>query len=358
MGITFSKIKTEETYDLININLKIIGFLISLIKKENVIILPECAKCLEKNEDNYSFYNGMLQCLANIEPIKDFFLDRKKMIKLVDKDCLFIEYFYRIVQDMWYSNDNENDKDIYNIFLIEIQKLSESNNILKDFKLLIESLLLKLQNEINKDKNTNEIKNNFKLNKVYENPDYNYNSFIQYLFFFKMEYHYNCKCKKNKKYYSIKCTLDFDIDEIPKKEDFDIYNFLNILIENKFCEECNKKYYLIRKIYTCPEYLIIIIKQNNNFSFKFKMNEEIDIGKYTPNEKNNNNCSIIYELISFINNKLSPFCKSPKNNLWIKYKNGIIKKMTKLKEFYYNPYILIYKKKNRIKKIDSSTNNI
>ena len=103
----------------------------------------------------------------------------------------------------------------------------------------------------------------------------------------------------------------------------------------------------MKKFISIPQYLIIIIKRNENNDFHFKLDENIDIKNYIGSNE------IIdisnYTLISFIKNNLISFCKSPINNQWYKYnyKQNNLQKSKNIIEDKAIPYLLIYKKNNK-----------
>ena len=201
---------------------------------------------------------------------------------------------------------------------------------------LIEFLLLSMHYELAKEKKEN-YKNLSSLK--YEDKDkmrkdfYKKKTVIQKLFFFEAKHHNYCKKCKNKdnKYYRIYCLLEFQLDII--KGEITINNLLDSLSQKKECEICNKQSFREEiKLNSCPLYLIIVIKNNNNnFKDYFKLTDKIDLKNYVTEE---NHDSSEYELVSFIKNppikeenkKGIIFCKSPVNNEWYKYKGIKIEK--------------------------------
>ena len=102
----------------------------------------------------------------------------------------------------------------------------------------------------------------------------------------------------------------------------------------------------MKKFISIPQYLIIIIKRNENNDFHFKLDENIDIRTYIGN--NDVKDKSTYTLISFIKNNLISFCKSPINNKWYiyNYEQNNIKECHKINEDKTIPYLLIYKNDN------------
>ena len=166
------------------------------------------------------------------------------------------------------------------------------------------------------------------------------NSIIKDLFFFEIEFIIDCeKCHSNNKSYFINCSLDFQLEDIlnEKKGNIDIYQILNNLNEESKCLECGKKYKL-KRINSCPKFLIIIINQKDKNNLLFNINEQNDINNNISNKNKNNS---LYELISFIIDDSETFCKSPVNNKWYSYKELIVEE----KDININtiPHLLIYK---------------
>ena len=104
----------------------------------------------------------------------------------------------------------------------------------------------------------------------------------------------------------------------------------------------------MKKFISIPQYLIIIIKRNENNDCLFKLEEYIEIRNYIGNNDVEDNSS--YTLISFIKNNLVSFCKFPINNKWYKcnYVQNNIKECDNINEEKIIPYLLIYKNENHI----------
>ena len=349
MGIDQNFGKIEEKKDLIDFDLKKIGTFINFnINPKKDICSREYAKSIQ----NSNYFCGILQCLANLKEFKDFFLNKKEIIKFNEKDNIFTKYFYKTIQDLWFGfNDNVNNN--LNINFMEEIKKEDSNDIFNSIKLLIDSLLLKIHNEIKTGKNNKRIKNiTTKLNEMYEkeleiNNFYGNNvSFIQNLFFFDMELKSFCSyCKKNYLHYYINyCSLDLEIKQTLKNNNIKIQNILSYnLIEDLNCE-CSKIIKCKKQFRTLPKYLIIIIKQPKDQDYKFKMGEliDLDINNYLIDNSNFKNKSK-YELVSIMDNNLVIYCKSPINNKWYKYIEKDIKNIEKINTLMIAANLLIYR---------------
>jgi len=341
MGINKNKSLTKFLNDS---NLNKVGLYINCKEEEKTydIWKPNYTKSFKENKASY--LNGILLCLANIELLNNFFMDREILKGQFDNDSIISKNFYKIIQDMWsvgFEEENkEENNNIYKEFKLKITEFTKNEKIFEDPKLLIEFLLLKIHNEIKRDINNikNENENEIlKLDVIYsgkENLQEEFyksnNSIIQKLFFFEMEEN---DFDDNNKKYIINCTLDFKIENInmKKKEKINISKFLDDLNNNEK-----------RKMITFPKILIIIINHNEEKNIQFEIEEEIDFKKYVPEDIKNNT---IYQLISFVV-KEKTFCKSPVNNKWYKYKrdkNTKLEDKVKLKKAQI-PHILFYLK--------------
>ena len=352
-GVDFSNV--GESFDLINYELKGVGLFINFNKNYvNEIHSPEISKCLKFIEDPF-YYNGVLQCLSNIDDIKFFFLNRNNLTSIIEENSIFTKYLYEIIQDLWYWNEEDRSNIINNNFITEIKKSVKfnNNNNGDNIALLIKNILLNLHNEIKEDNDGNKIKNNYtKLDGIYQDfkdMDDNFysinNSFIQKSFFFELGSRYYCNsCKTNDNHYNIECLLEFDFEQI--KKDLSIYTLLDYLKEDIKCQNCKNSNKLMKKFVSIPQYLIIIIKRNENNDFYFKLDENIDIRTYIGN--NDVKDKSTYTLISFVKNNLVSFCKSPINNKWYiyNYEQNNIKECHNIIEVKTIPYFLIYKNRN------------
>ena len=355
---------SNETFNLINYNLKLFGSCINFKNYNNKIDTKYRLKAL-KSDKSLNFYNDVLLCLVNIVQLKNFFCDREKLINLIEEDSVFSKYFYKIVQDMCLDiNEEKNKDDIYINLKNEIINKSESNDILNNIKLLIEFILLRIHNELRTDQNGKKIKAKFTiLDEIYQ--DYNEinksfypinKSIIKDLFFFEIEMNYECKnCKHYEKVYFLKSSMDLDITKKSNKlrttKIISISDLLG-LEENKKCVICNNDCLLRRIINTCPKILILVIKYDK-MTNQFKAEEEISINEYASEK----NYQTRYELISFIQNHSITFCKS-EQNVWYKYEGANVKQIKNFNIIQNKiPYLLIYKQKSYKNKYFNRKNN-
>ena len=161
MGIDFYK---KEKQYLIDLEFKKLGLFFNNYEKiennDNIYY----SRPLERNEGSYK-YNDIIQCLVNIGPLKDLFLNRNKLYKekIIEENKKITFNFYKLMQYMWHWDPIiiNNDDDQSMIFMIEIISLFNNNLILNDIKLLIEFILLSMHCEtklININNNINKLR--------------------------------------------------------------------------------------------------------------------------------------------------------------------------------------------------------
>ena len=349
-GVEFA----NNYYNIINYDLKEIGFCINFDKNKKLLYKTGRSKLLKDAKNSYTF-NNVLQCLVNIKELKNFFFDQNQLIDLIDDDSIFSKYIYRIFYDMWNTNDEDNDNnEIYENLKKDIKRISESDNILNNAGLLIEFLLLRIHDEIKTDKDNNKMKDDItRLEKVYNNYNdmnslfYPYNcSIIKDLFFFELQASYKCySCKYNENQMFIKCFLELELDQklnkLKNNEYITIYDLLDLKQTLK-CIKCDYDCLYKRAINTCPKILILVIKLKEKNNIKFALEQEIDIIDYLQVKKQY--LQTKYKLISSIINNSLTYYKSMEDNAWYKYEGINIKKINHINNKLDNiPYLLIYK---------------
>ena len=345
MGVDFS---TKNNYDLINNNLEIIGNFINCTENNEYNLYKQIASNGIKYIEYSGYLNGVIIGLMNLEPIKNLFFDKSKLINMIDKDSVFTKYFYEIFQELHYLKKEDENK-VENLcinFMKTIQEISKDSHILENIKSLIEFLLLKLHNEQNK-KNKNFITT---LDKMYKTDKdikefYKINeSFIQESFFFEMELDKHCYfCYKDIKEYYMCCTLNFNIEQLYRKYKnnniISFYNILDNLNLDTSCPFCGEPIRLLRQFNECPDYLIIIIDdKQNNIEYQFDFKEEVNINNYICNTNLINKTK--YKLIYFIQNEMTSFLKY--NHEWYKYEGNKVKTLKSINQKLL-PYLLVYK---------------
>ena len=326
---------------------------------------------------------GILYCLLNIKPLTDFFSKTNKPFKLIDENSTTTKFYYKIIQDLLWNFDDKEDNitKLYIRFMEKNNNISKINDIFNNIGDLINWLLLELHNDLLEDNEGNKVKK-YKLFKNFSEmiiqseksekdkkiSDFysDNNTIIRKLFFFELELMKKCnniECFKSKintnKYFSYSfnflLNVEFNqINEVINKDNrvkLDIYDLIDYTLNKSvnICEECFQNIKMKRKFYSCPQYFIICI--NKKINIKYRNKEKLNIMNYVYNNKNLlclNETEYEYELISFIIDNKTFFCKCPENNSWYKYEIATKpQKIDKLELILESiPYLLIYKKIN------------
>ena len=352
MGIDL--LSKENMQNIINIELENVGIFINLNENREYNVSQIHSRSLAFTNTNY--YNGVIQCLVNIGPLRDIFFNRNKLIKnnIIQDYKKITKNFYLLIQDMWnsniYSND-KNNKDNNNgessqslIFVFEIAKYK----IFNDIKSLIGFLLLSMHFEQKLKNKKDSIQ--YDLNK-FEKSMNGFNeketSFISELFFFKLS-----NIIDNK--YTINYMLNIDIDNKFFKSEKEYINIsslfscqnIHIIFNNKVNLEIAKI-----KLEKSPKILIIFLKYDPNQILKLYCKEKITIKEIFVNSKKNIDGK--YELISYIQkdniNVFKTYCKSLiQKEIWYVFtevnSEQSINSITSNKEMLTidNPYLLIF----------------
>ena len=294
MGINFS---TKAIQPLINYKLGTFLIInkninININKYENEIH----SRSLINNEA--LLYNGLIQCLVNIGPLKDIFLNRINLYnkKINNEKKLVTMLFYKLMEYMWNSNNNnDDDKDYSFIFLIEIQTLSKKIGIFNDIDLLIGFILLSIHYEQQLNYRYN-LKIYYSFYEFENNLNLFNNSFINDIFFFELDLEDKSKCKY-KEFSSTHYMLSYNDNNLMELKEQNINIKTLFYLKTKIvCNKCNngKATKLIFK--SLPKILIISIQSTTIDNLKFTYNIEINLKKFCLNNKDNVN----YKLISMI----------------------------------------------------------
>ena len=336
-------------------NNKKIGKFICLNENINVKIFNPVihSRSLESSEGTF-YFNGVIQCLVNIGPLKELFLNIYELNdkKIIQEKKIITMNFYKLMNYMWnYNQLNNNDEGQSIIFLTEIQTLSQDLTLFNNIKLLIEFILLSMHYEQKLNDNI-DLKIDYKIDEIKKDFYKFKNSFINDLFFFELGSADNCLCNNN--FISTHYMLSFDDDKLYKQlinQTINIETLLshpNIKLPCKFCNKFKKTKITFKSF---PKILIIYFQQkkDNNIKFKYKM--EIDLKKYSLNYKDNAR----FELISMIKigqkKEIKTYCKSSKKDIWYKYTESIdqqkiekIQLSNDIENYKIVPYLLIYQK--------------
>ena len=347
LGIDLTKIGKQS---LIDDDFNIIGEYFSLNDKLINEDISAHSKPLKNVAINY--YNGVIQCLVNIHPLKTLFLNKNKLMNICrnprinDKPVTF--NFYLLMKYIW--NNDINDELKENTFLAAMKSLSKDINIFNNIKLLIEFILLSIHYE----SYTNISKIVYKLDYLRKNINSTNQSFIKDLFFFNILSSSPSKCC-NKIIESSNYILYYNKNNISK-----LYGRI-IGLNNLFHSEINfgcdcKSHFQSKLVFkTLPKILIIILELVDDYQIKFNYNQSIDITEFVS-PKSKPNCISKYELISLIiynknPKKIRTYCKSlNEEKIWYKYEESISQqncdKIHNFNKIQLNkdlPFLLVYK---------------
>ena len=357
MGIELTKSK-NDLQKLVNLDLEEIGEFLNINLNLNNNI-SNYSRQLEMTENTF-YYNGVIQCLVNIDPFKKLFLNRNKTRKIIGKNQQISFLFYKLMQYMWiFKEDNDNDEISScssDILLLEIINKTDINDIFKDIKSLIEFLLLSMHCEQKLYNNTvHNAMISYKIDDLRKMSNEIHNSFIKKNFFFEIE----SDCCNNS---FSNCILYFTykdfISNSLKNQNINLETILSKINIDCICKSCGKKTNSKLKFKSLPEILIIICPTKSDYNVKYSYKEKISLKKYYINKKN---CE--YELICTIikseqKQAYETYCKSSKEkDKWYHYKENDEKynqeegngKLGHKTNFFNtkktnSPYLLIYRK--------------
>ena len=325
-------------YNLINTNI-----VLSMKKEIKLIGL--------KNIGQKSFINPFLQCLFQIKPFINYFKNENNINNNLKLASSFKELIMEILNikegclspekliKTFYEINNERKKNII--------KLDNIYNF-------IESILNKLHEELKVQNNDNNEINN-RLNKLefesYKKSIKNEKSIITDLFQGINEEVIKCLSKNlffsDNSIYNFSPFLFLSFDLIKAKMQQNTFNIFNCFIDmrqkqtyskEQFCAFCEKKCFMSfqSKILSCPEYLIIMLKydnENNNNYIKVNFEESLNITNFTKLENYNeyyldinyNINSIITKVSKNFEAKYITYYKNDDNYNWYRFDNEDIK---------------------------------
>ena len=375
--------KIEENNDE---EIKLIGYINARIKEEPKIGLNNIgATC---------YMNSTLQCLSHSTKLTNYFLAPYNQNYINSNEHIFSQSYLEVLKKLWIKQYN-NYEDNYspNEFKDTLSKLNPlfQGIAANDAKDLVQFILEQLHLELNINNNNNI--NNMNINQYDEKQVFNYfiedfkrnNSVISDYFYGIIEARTECLwCKTNNQMYNIFNPIYsynfqiinfiiFPLEEIRKtKSFFNNFNFNEVTLYDCFdfyekeeimqgenqmwCQRCRQnapaKY--SSRIYSSPEYFILILNRGKGNIYDVKLNfpESIDIARYVQMKSGNN---LIYQLYAIVTH-LGPssmaghfiaFCKSPIDKMWYKYNDGLVNLIGNSFNDIHDfgcPYILFYER--------------
>ena len=336
--------------------------------------------------------NAILQCLCHIRVLADYFkyyfeekIEKISSYNSSKKNGLCItDEFKDIIEKIWPNNleqtilskEENSDK-----FLKMLFKIFSEDNINGNCCLL-ELILNRLHEELNEpNSNNDDYEQNINIDKS------NYNSVMNdYVNKFKKENKSkisdnffgtllsiaSCPYCQGYKYYPEKFSyLSFSLNEVltHKLKCLQCYNKLyngfnsfdyNIYEINIYdclqyeqcpkllkCKECSKEnVYTKKEIMASPLIFIFIFNAMNLGFTKYKIMDNINIGKIVTSKGNNNVYNLIGVIFKTLDNKYQAYCKSPINNKWYYYGDSNVQQINDIQTLFNNynyPYMLFYK---------------
>ena len=299
-----------------------------------------------KNIGQEPFINSVLHCLFQIKPLINYFKN-SIYIDNINNNLKLSFIFKESIMKMCKINEGSLSPEKIIKTFNEINN-EEKRDIIKfnNIYTFLESILKKLHEELkaqdNNNNNIDKIKN--RLNKLelesYKKSIKNEKSIITDLFQGINEEVHRCLIKINYSIYKFNPFLFLSIDLNKEKFQQNTINIFNCLINMKkeqnynkeFCEICEENSYMsIRtRILLCPEYLIIMLKYNNNEInnyIKVSFEENLDITNFTKLENDNKyDNKIFYNIngiITKVNNnydaKYIAYYKNNDNDNWYRF---------------------------------------
>ena len=327
--------------------------------KPNKILKNEPKLKLNRHSKDFYWYssimNSTLQCLINIKQFTHYFLTEKEYIKNKYYKNALAYTFLEIIENLW-----ENKPFSADFFLKKNNSLIKNKNV--NGKDLIMILFNKLHKELNKDKNSISDYTNFSdtnldkcFKKFEDNFQSNFQSIISELFSIKYDSQINClNCKKISHNIKLSTLLIFPLEEVIKfnnqNDTITIYDCFKFYQNNNYkintCVECKLEDYMDYKniLIAGPKILIIYFDKKYGSKCHFKLYQNINLKNFFYCKKN----KYVYEIISIIFNlgdeQFIAFCKSFVSNLWYKYDNSKVTKISlnEIKSIKKTPYLLFY----------------
>jgi len=353
------------------------------------------------------FINSSLQCLSQTEELTNYFLDQKHKDEIINKNNIALHNknenqlspsYYELINKLWEKNATEPKSYSPDNFIKIINemnplfKLGQAGDS-KDFIIFIlEQIHRELKKPIKMVSETPEL-NQYDKAKAYQyfiSTFRNESSIISELFFGVYESTNVClNCKKNYNSknqnepicynYGIFNCLIFPLDEVKKLKlkndtkqanDLDSNNIVNMndcfnfyqksdlfTGDNKnYCNICNQLFDSVytTKIYSSPNYLIIIINRGkgNIYNIKLDFPEILNISQFVIKKEKPNIIYNLYGVLTHLgesgpNAHFFASCKSPVDGKWYRYNDAIV---TPINDFqkdvidFGTPYILFYQK--------------
>ena len=338
---------------------------------EKLIIDNNISKTCLQNYGDTSYLNAVLHCLANIDDLKNFFLEEKnakyitnniKEFPLSFVTCRLFKHFY-VKKDTIYSLES------YLRVLGSKNKIFDSKKS-RNANDCLTFILNTLDNELNRPNNKNEklkCKQSEKEEVIkcgIENFKNEYNSLIYNVFnWFQLKELHCLECGEILYYFNTYNTCQLENLEFYKKNNTNSFNLVDCLkfernkTMNLFCHACKNKtnINIISTIYKAPKFFVFLLNDgnfNDKYSeFNFILEENINLKLFI----NDQNSPTQYQLFGIVsidanNKKYVSFCKL-NDGQWYLFSDETFSQIQQNKVIQdndnskYIPSILFYKSK-------------
>tara|TARA_A100001015_G_scaffold171866_2_gene191015 strand:+ start:1197 stop:2219 length:1023 start_codon:yes stop_codon:yes gene_type:complete len=328
------------------------------------------------NFGNTCYMNSAIQCLSNVEILRDYFLDKDFLEDLnkEKEELSLVVNWYKLLNHMWSGNNTIAPKNFRQDIRIMAFKGGINYNLVgngqNDVQEFIQFFISSLHNCLSR-------KVQMTINgKIINDLDKKaFEAMKSWKTFFKDDYSFIVE-----KFYSQHSSSIYDLNKnlkstiyepicyytlpIPNKENIDLYDCLDLYTdlekmneENKWYDEKNKEYiecYKEIKFWSTPKVLIIVLKRflndgskiSNLIDFPIK---NLNINKYCVGYSKRSN---IYDLVGISNHignlnsgHYYAYCKNIEDNKWYEFNDTNVRKMNKEEIITENAYCLFYVKK-------------
>lgn len=313
------------------------------IKNSNNKIFRRIKKC----ECN-ALFNEVLQCLTNIEIIRDFFLGNQN--KIIDDNKNFPNFCKRFIYTIKYVNNYDINENIFDDEFLKSNNFNSNNDIVSSISFLLNKFKEELKN-LSLDINERCIDKFFygqrNIECICQNCGTDFNN-RQPFFYFKFD------LQKIFKYYISQNDYIMNINLM------DCFNYNFKFSEEISCNKCGSKNYKIKsyEISSLPDIIIIILERGFETPFKNKFVLE---STSLVNDKEKTYYTLISQMGLNERKTLFTNLRSLDDLKWRECKENEIMDCSEEDVKNKVPYVLFYQKiqdLNKIKLIDEEDNSV
>ena len=335
-----------------------------------------------KNNIDLDFIKSIIQCLLNINSLRNYFLSKKENFLSIPKNTEE-KSFSKLFSDILYNSYDENsNKYPYNLNGFNEILKQEKNIFIVSSESNIQNFFIyeRMHNELNEKDKNNEIDDFYsyqtypeiELYKCLNNFENRNNSIISQLFYYSEGNIRKCnKCNICLYNFTMHNIIIFPLKKIKiyKEKNNKSLGKIDILdcfeyhsteennnIDNNdiFCKECKQEYEISNKISTLPEIFTVFLDREECNDFEFKIDYIIeDLDKYMIKFNNIfDNQKSSYELIGIVvkggkvekNEEFLNYSKFSDDKWYLNINNKFEFVSEPILEIKNIPYLLIYQK--------------